>query len=916
MGIVNRENTPHLNTRSQAHRENQIRNFRSRITEIDRELANQRQLLTLTKNREIEDISKSLSNLSFNTSERSNKLKGLESFINKTAEMFGKPVGHSPKQKLKDSGSEKTDEVTALPPNTSIPADKQPPSTENLATSTPKTIIRPTNLNPDLKNQHEPKKSDKKNQNEPKTAPNELTSTTNKAISIPAKPGIHTQKTQHKFDFPPTYESQEDKLIRLENEQALRDEFDYNMMIQDQLFQKNAGAVPKKPQRMTTSQDFSNLFASQKAQYEPKFSFTQPPRDKPIASNNNLDRPVNHGLGTQTQSRPKIFELDEVFEQPKPYSPVRKASNISREEDDNTLNEKFNRFASYKATPERMVNHFKSPQRSFDSLHVYRDPLVEMEEQQYIPQRGVRADKQPKHSATFDIPYDQYDDFVQEQYPQRTVRFTEPQRPQRHENFDYNQNQIQFPQRNVQFREQPPNYENNYSHRELNRNIPQRPRFNIPPNYGNDSHRNNLSMRSAHHEQTGEQTRSSFLRRLRLIPKFNGESFKDLKDFIDITETLYFSCINRSEEQELFEHMVLQLRGEAKSLMSRLNNFDWQTIKNNLLSHFAYLANKNVLSSQLENLHQEKNETLSEYTERARKLLREKNAVYNDLTEEQRMEHNRLARRAFSKGINDPRLRDRMITRGASSLEDAIAFAIEAENDALTDVHRSELFCRFCRFSGHRENECRRKENANSDIGKLASALRSMSSTFGRNRNNFRPNQRNFGQNNFNNSGPNNFGSNSNFNRNMNPNWSNRNWNNQNTNRNWNNNGNNYQNRNWNNNNNNNGNNFNSNNNRNGNNNGNGNSNGSNSQNNRGTWQPNQRQQQRSNNFIRRARINAITRDSSNDDFSSDNRLPSGWLSDGWSSDGWSSESDLWSSDLWSSDGWSSDDSTDHSTEN
>lgn len=80
-----------------------------------------------------------------------------------------------------------------------------------------------------------------------------------------------------------------------------------------------------------------------------------------------------------------------------------------------------------------------------------------------------------------------------------------------------------------------------------------------------------------------ESTRGSFLRRLRMIPKFNGDSFQDLKDFIDITETLYFSCINRAEEQELFEHMVLQLRGKAKSLVSRLNDFDFETIKNSLL---------------------------------------------------------------------------------------------------------------------------------------------------------------------------------------------------------------------------------------------------------------------------------------------------------------------------------------------
>lgn len=54
-------------------------------------------------------------------------------------------------------------------------------------------------------------------------------------------------------------------------------------------------------------------------------------------------------------------------------------------------------------------------------------------------------------------------------------------------------------------------------------------------------------------EQHGENIRSSFLRRLRLIPKFNGESFQDLKDFIDITETLHFLCTSSAEDRELLD---------------------------------------------------------------------------------------------------------------------------------------------------------------------------------------------------------------------------------------------------------------------------------------------------------------------------------------------------------------------------
>lgn len=177
-------------------------------------------------------------------------------------------------------------------------------------------------------------------------------------------------------------------------------------------------------------------------------------------------------------------------------------------------------------------------------------------------------------------------------------------------------------------------------------------------------------------------------------------------------------------------------------------------------------------------MRQEKDETLTKFIERARKMLKEKNAIYNYLTEEQREEHSDLARRAFVRGVKSEGLRNRLMNNGASSLEDAIAFALEAENNSLSLVPRQELYCRTCRINGHRENQCRRREYNSSDIGRLASALRSLNTTPGRplQNNRFTPRSngwnRSAGQNfNRNWSGPNsNRFNNNNFGRNMNNN--------------------------------------------------------------------------------------------------------------------------------------------------
>lgn len=312
-----------------------------------------------------------------------------------------------------------------------------------------------------------------------------------------------------------------------------------------------------------------------------------------------------------------------------------------------------------------------------------------------------------------------------------------------------------------------------------------------------------------------DMPRDTFLRRLRSIPKFDGEGFAQLKEFIEVVDSLHITCMNQSEEDELSQQTLLQLRGEARNVIMTLKNTSWGSIKNKLLKYFNYLANKEILTSQLENIRQNKDESLSAYADRVRKLLRDKNATYASMTEEQKTEHNRVARKSFAKGITNLRLRDRLVTRGASSLEDAIAYAIEVENDDLNLISSNEMFCRICNQTGHLQKDCRRRNSERSEMNRLISALQSINGQNSQsqynnvplwirndwarrggiyppnqNQNNFR--RPNFLNNNWNNGQ--NQGRNSNGNGNPNRNWNS----NGNQVRNWNSNGNGNLNRNWN----------------------------------------------------------------------------------------------------------------------
>lgn len=267
------------------------------------------------------------------------------------------------------------------------------------------------------------------------------------------------------------------------------------------------------------------------------------------------------------------------------------------------------------------------------------------------------------------------------------------------------------------------------------------------------------------------QCRKSFMKYLDNIPLFSGDSREELMNFIEICDTIDAFCSNEYEYSEFITKVSFQLRGEARSVLS--TDTDWMNIKERLKSKFKYLSNRTVLDSQIENLRQEKDESLVKYADRARKLLNEKNKSFYSLSEEQKEEHDRIARKSFARGISNQKLRDIMITQGAHSLEEIIGRSLDVDNEVNNSIARREMICTFCQNFGHREVECQSKENRNSPMGQLASALSRLTSNTGnRFNNNFRGNSNNFGNNFSNrNNGNNGFSQNrQNFNRNSNAN--------------------------------------------------------------------------------------------------------------------------------------------------
>lgn len=239
-------------------------------------------------------------------------------------------------------------------------------------------------------------------------------------------------------------------------------------------------------------------------------------------------------------------------------------------------------------------------------------------------------------------------------------------------------------------------FPNNYTQNSVNW-IEPNTHFSHQPNV-------NFSHLNAYPQNTQSATpiaRDSFLRRLRLIPVFTGDSYTNLKSFIEICESLYLSCANHVEEDEFYQQLILSLRREPRTIIKNLQEPSLEKIKDTLVKRFSHLSNKEVLSSQLENLRQNKDETLTQFAERTRKLLNDKISIYDQLSEEQREDFDRMTKRSFCRGISNPKLRERILIKGPVDLNEAISYSIEAEADTVNDLSRNDRFCTYCRISGH-----------------------------------------------------------------------------------------------------------------------------------------------------------------------------------------------------------------------
>lgn len=392
---------------------------------------------------------------------------------------------------------------------------------------------------------------------------------------------------------------------------------------------------------------------------------------------------------------------------------------------------------------------------------------------QNLPQQNQYQQQPPQ-------PFYPTQQYPNSMYPQQTYppQSYPPNQPNMHPQYPYQQYPPQqypvqpYPPQQCRTQNNTPPLRN--AARELN--FPNENTSNLERNRNTSNSRENRAYTSQ-----DQHCRRTFLRNLDNIPLFSGKSYTELRNFIEICDSINDHFENDAEYNEFMMKVSFQLRGDARSVLT--NNANWAHIKNELFSKYDHLSDLTVLDSKISNLHQEKTESLDNYAKRALDLLTEKNSSFYPMPEKLKTTHEKIAIDAFANGLFDKRLRDTMIVQYFSSLREVISRSLAVETKLKNTIQRREMCCNFCKNIGHLEYECQNKENNSSPMGQLVTALKGLTvknqQTFPNARPNsgFNNNNSSFQRNNNFNPNSQSFNNNRNFNQNSQPLNNNRNFN-------------------------------------------------------------------------------------------------------------------------------------------
>lgn len=222
--------------------------------------------------------------------------------------------------------------------------------------------------------------------------------------------------------------------------------------------------------------------------------------------------------------------------------------------------------------------------------------------------------------------------------------------------------------------------------------------------------------------------RQEFREILKNIPDFDGEKEQDLNNLLHVADLAYATSNSLEEMNAFYLSMKLHLKGHAyRIIYSDPTTRTWDQIKDRLSREFAFLRpDKGLINRQLETARQLENESIEAFSKKIFAYANQKRAAYGTFTSEQESDLNEQMIRSFVSGLRADKIRSRLSLYSSEKYSAYISKALEIEKGADTDIAGREFYCNYCHRSGHREINCKSKQEKTTGLNQLSNLFGSL----------------------------------------------------------------------------------------------------------------------------------------------------------------------------------------------
>lgn len=138
---------------------------------------------------------------------------------------------------------------------------------------------------------------------------------------------------------------------------------------------------------------------------------------------------------------------------------------------------------------------------------------------------------------------------------------------------------------------------------------------------------------------------------------------------------------------------------------------NWIEIRNLLEEKWRENNDLYLLRARLNELHQKYNESIFEYAERTKQILKDFELYYGEMSPDHKMDLQDRIKEKFEEGVSNGFIKKALITRVTEKLNESINIALRLQHHLDRAPKPSEIICNFCNIRGHRQVECRTKQD-------------------------------------------------------------------------------------------------------------------------------------------------------------------------------------------------------------